>query len=563
MLPLIGVPHPSSLNTTNNDDNTGSVSESTTLLPNRTPPLDDLDLILDSVVDNINIVEVDSDTEEEQAEASSVWFLGGLLPNMRIRYFQNQNNNDNNNNRRSGPRRRIASRETHNNSMTREELLFSTERLTSSSSDEDEEMDRSSRRMAVDEPVGSSYSTFGEFERLNPSQRSQDMEINRNGENENSDNDGADATPESEAALAATSDDNANLNDSVEEEDWENILNTEDVTQLTTRLRCLFALLTCPIVPLAATLTLLLLWVLYSALLLDWGLPCDQPLRLYALLSAAMFAYTPHHRTVKRYLFGYWRERDGPVRPWKVRVYDQAYHAACLLWMYAGISWTTHAETCSLTSPNLYKSTRIFVLVQTVFMSILVIPLLCLPCIYLWLVRQASVIANNRRERRRKRADPAKIMASFTEVDISKDENQALLEGQECCICMCDYTDEMDQATAGVSVQGAATRAFSADSEATENNGIIQTQCGHLFHKSCIATWLKTPYSGSCKCPLCREDLVPPEDGTSNEVSDEENQRTPQSDSNSLLLYVDTRPSLLDQGQVASEEIMVDLGAAA
>jgi hypothetical protein len=277
-------------------------------------------------------------------------------------------------------------------------------------------------------------------------------------------------------------------------------------------------MLTCPIVPLAATLTLLLLWVLYSALLLDWGKPCDQPLRAYALLSAAMFAYTPHHRTAKRILFGYLRERDGPTRPWGVRVYDQMYHAACLLWMYAGISWTSRSTTCAQTCPHLFKSTKVFVLVQTTFMSILVIPLLCLPCIYLWLVRQAAVISANRRLlRRRKRVAPEKVIASFITIDLSNETIRQFLQGKECCICMSDFMEEIHHSTSTSDVVPAVTTPSSADASDNKNNGkndlvmgVIQTQCGHLFHRACIATWLKTPYSGSYKCPLCREDLIPP-----------------------------------------------------
>ena len=329
------------------------------------------------------------------------------------------------------------------------------------------------------------------------------------------------------STIAATSSNNAmDTFNAAEDEEWDTILDTEDITQLTTRLRCLFAMLTCPIVPLAATLTLLLLWVLYSALLLDWGKPCDQPLRAYALLSAAMFAYTPHHRTAKRILFGYLRERDGPTRPWGVRVYDQMYHATCLLWMFAGISWTSRSTTCAQTCPHLFRSTKVFVLVQTTFMSMLVIPLLCLPCIYLWLVRQAAVISANRRLlRRRKRVPPEKVIASFITIDLSNESIRQFLQGKECCICMSDFMEEIHHSTSTSSmvpvegtgsspnVRNDSTRG-NIRQDTSNNNivvGVIQTQCGHLFHRACIATWLKTPYSGSYKCPLCREDLIPPD----------------------------------------------------
>lgn len=274
-------------------------------------------------------------------------------------------------------------------------------------------------------------------------------------------------------------------------------IDESDVTMLTQRLRCLFGILTCPIVPLAASLTLLLLWVLYSALMLDWGKPCDQPLRTYALLSACMFAYTPHHRAAKRILFGYWRERDGPVRPRNVRMYDQFYHALCLLWMYAGITWTSNCKTCMDTSPHLYSSIRVFVLVQTVFMTILVIPLLCLPCIYLWLVRQASLISATRGHRSRKKFDPKKVMASMAVVKQGQEEE---LEGKECCICMSEFS---------------MPERSEEDVEESLTGGIVKTRCEHLFHKACLSTWLESPYSTNCRCPLCRKSLSPEDRGGS------------------------------------------------
>mmetsp|Transcript_46970 Transcript_46970/g.69548 ORF Transcript_46970/g.69548 Transcript_46970/m.69548 type:complete len:541 (+) Transcript_46970:38-1660(+) len=282
--------------------------------------------------------------------------------------------------------------------------------------------------------------------------------------------------------------------DSESDDDF-NGINENDVTTLTHRLRCLFAILTCPIVPLAASLTLLLLWVFYAAIVLDWGKPCDQPLRLYSLLSALMFAYTPHHRSAKRLLFGYWRERDGPVRPWNVRMYDQLYHALCLLWMYAGITWISNCDTCKVDSPHLYNAVRIFVFIQTVFMSILVVPLLCLPCIYLWLVRQASIISAGRgssHNRRRKKHDPDKVLASMA--TLSPEDFDESNIPKECCICMSELTRGSDNNEGDLNTDGA-----------------VKTRCGHVFHKACLKTWLESSYGSSCCCPLCRKDLVPDE----------------------------------------------------
>ena len=37
---------------------------------------------------------------------------------------------------------------------------------------------------------------------------------------------------------------------------------------------------------------------------------------------------------------------------------------------------------------------------------------------------------------------------------------------------------------------------------------LTETKCGHHFHSSCLATWLKSGIN--TKCPLCRETLIKP-----------------------------------------------------
>ena len=82
---------------------------------------------------------------------------------------------------------------------------------------------------------------------------------------------------------------------------------------LTSRLRLFFGLITCLIIPTATALFSLLIWMLVSARI-DRGQDCDTPLNLYSWMALVMAVYTPQHRKIKRGMFDYERERDGPRR---------------------------------------------------------------------------------------------------------------------------------------------------------------------------------------------------------------------------------------------------------
>lgn len=199
----------------------------------------------------------------------------------------------------------------------------------------------------------------------------------------------------------------------------------EAVQALTQRLRCLFTALTLPIIPIGTALSFLLLFVLYAAFVTDLHKECSAPLHGYAIVSLVLFAYAPNHRAVKFHLFQYSRERDGPVRPRAVRVYDQLFQTVCLLYVYGGMTLiqtcaddlttlpidgdtpevvsaatqdsetasATTISTCAATCPALYSATRTFITTLELFAIVLILPLLCLPCIYIWVVRRASAVA--------------------------------------------------------------------------------------------------------------------------------------------------------------------------
>jgi hypothetical protein len=219
-----------------------------------------------------------------------------------------------------------------------------------------------------------------------------------------------DTTP----AAAAVGDDDSTDGDA-DEENRDGAIGT-----LTRRLRCLFSTITWPIVPLGTIVALALLWVLYAASSLDLRKSCSHPLHWYALASLVLMAYIPHHAQVRSHLFHYSRERDGPIRPARVRMYDQFFHTVCLLYVYTGVTLIQTCRedlvngeealqlaqsndvtmagdgplnSCEATCPNLYQALSVYVATLEMFTFALILPLLFLPCIYLWFLRRATAEA--------------------------------------------------------------------------------------------------------------------------------------------------------------------------
>ena len=209
---------------------------------------------------------------------------------------------------------------------------------------------------------------------------------------------------------------------------------TRQITTLTNRLRVIFYTLYIPIIPLSALLILLLLQLTYESL---HSPTCSYPLRTFSFSSMFLALYIPNHKIIKRWLFNYSRERDGLVRPRRVRIYDQCFHMLCLTYLYmdmvlietckddvvtvmvgggsgggsgdgdggdinADINADMNANnnnmtmdslqvsTCETTCPDLYPLLQKYDLVLRIFSVILVMPLICLPFVYVWIMRRIN-----------------------------------------------------------------------------------------------------------------------------------------------------------------------------
>jgi hypothetical protein len=399
----------------------------------------------------------------------------------------------------------------------------------------------------------------------------------------------------------------------------------ESITTITNRLRCLFACLTLPILPLGFILTLFLLSIIYAAQVNERHHTCSHPLKLYTIWSGFLFLYAPQHKNVKQWLFGYVRERDGPIRPRSVRFYDQCFHLVCLWYVYGGMLLVQDCQddmilvpqedgkdditmsSCEDTCPQLYLATARFVFSLKIFTIVLIMPLVCLPFVYLWIIRRvnseellarfgqeeddgsggilAKEIMENLREvvlipmkqegsHKWKRlgkhegnkdgnAKMVRIVHKYNspeqEEDLEKgsqenegrirqwlrkkgDEEQELLSSRtsricewesvkECCICMCEF-DTMSELPPATETDDTDLTITSGDgtTPSEELDTIVQTKCGHLFHKKCIGGWVGGNFGGDEQsaarrngramrrtCPLCREDLAPDTTSTNNE----------------------------------------------
>jgi len=386
------------------------------------------------------------------------------------------------------------------------------------------------------------------------------------------------ATEESVEVIRAPSEDNGDLNSTNNTNDNDAIPTAPEegpVAQLTRRLRCLFATITWPIVPLGTILSFALLWVLYAAFILDVRRSCSRPLHWYAVISLMFVAYAPHHPQIRNYLFQYSAERDGPPRPVAVRLYDQLFHTLCILYVYGGVTLletcredTGKADpdvvytkedvpqsegggnTCATTCPNLYQALSIYVTTLELFTFALILPLLFLPCVYLFIIQRASAEAEafsqfqERLEEEEALSNNGgltaqEIIDSLEKVKLvsTSETNVVLLplasvledapvdardDGvtRECCICMSDFE---------IQHQGDIETGASAPTNdgSYDEHVMVRTKCGHIFHGACLAGWLGgrwEPNEGNrgtspersrrrarrTACPLCREDLKPP-----------------------------------------------------
>lgn len=228
---------------------------------------------------------------------------------------------------------------------------------------------------------------------------------------------------------------------------------------------------------------------------------------------------------------------------------------------------------------KLYAATRGYVVTLQIFGLVLLLPLICLPFVYLWIVRRVS--SDDARDWFSRNGgegdDPYSlsgdrvmvkdIMDNLEEVtvirvpgtsdgknmvkvipNVGKDEEEKIYEEdlvKDCCICMNQF-DIQDSINVERDVESLTVTPKSdtdklnpginddnddsgdkplintaASSPLVEGDSIVMTKCGHIFHRSCLGSWVSGNWresngrAHSRFCPLCREDLAPPRNDTS------------------------------------------------
>jgi preprotein translocase subunit YajC len=254
-------------------------------------------------------------------------------------------------------------------------------------------------------------------------------------------------------------------------------------------------------------------------------------------------------------------------------MYDQFFHTLCILYVYGGVTLvetcredTGHVSadmfdkeapapsegavnTCVATCPHLYQALSVYVTTLEMFTFALILPLLFLPCVYLWIIRRASAEAEafslfqERLEEEEALLQNGgltaqEIIDSLEKVKlISTDQEQVLLlplssttngdndlvyggNTRECCICMSDFIIQPQ----GDIETGLSSYQNPAEPSSEPENIMVRTKCAHVFHGACLAGWIGGRWEPNrpqgddesprriarrtC-CPLCREDLKP------------------------------------------------------
>lgn len=226
----------------------------------------------------------------------------------------------------------------------------------------------------------------------------------------------------------------------------------------------------CLAMMLAAGLLVILTWaeLVYSGHETDY---CDQPLAMMLRLIFLIVMVQCMHRAIMRHCLCYDMAQDGPVEPWRVRVFR------CLLWL-AAFAWPIAAGWMLMKSEHCDSQLKLAVELIIGYYCALVAVAIILPfsvfSVMLCLIRRGILALP-----RMPGAAPEGTLDQLPEVPFEPPSftDDPSAHPSTCAVCLEPFT---------------------------AHKAIVQTPCGHVFHKRCLGGWMQVASS----CPLCRSNVA-------------------------------------------------------
>jgi len=219
------------------------------------------------------------------------------------------------------------------------------------------------------------------------------------------------------------------------------------------------------------TMLVIFLWLLIS-MFREVEAPCDVPLRWWVIVVCLNVAYHTNicgrgsvHSFVLKNVCRFDPESEDPA-PCHVKLYNLLATALVFVWHCVGLHWVTISSTCKDTAPDFYFSVKVFSTFSIVFNIFVCINTVGLYTILMFMLRNGLLNSTN--------AAPTGTLELQKPVLY---DAELFKDNKECCVCMADFDDQSE---------------------------IRRTSCGHCFHETCLAGWLKVNRT----CPLCRTDLT-------------------------------------------------------
>jgi len=199
--------------------------------------------------------------------------------------------------------------------------------------------------------------------------------------------------------------------------------------------------------------------------------PCDQPLRLYMLVTLGAQLL---HRVLNMGTQGVVQSLTGKII---LGIILSVPGSLVVAW---GLYMVCSSKTCWETNPGLFYPTRNYIVLQVV----------CIPCFVLLIIASAMSLRRLVPLLSRLRQNPGcqAAVQRLPRIDPSAPELLDPEEGtvSDCSICM----EPLSSSSSGAAV--------------------VRCPCNHYFHLECLSTWCKSHLD----CPLCRAQVGEPDEVT-------------------------------------------------